>query len=151
MVDRGASVLALLMDGTGVAVVLEVEGTHGLEDLRKERCGGVGVHVDTLHTTILLRADEIRGFGDERHTGEGAGSGSLSAVSAGRLTAYLAEREKDMMKQMVVAIALMGCCVTGIQAQAPAASAKAAMEPSKSFDGVLTAFEGQFMGVAKAM
>jgi len=56
-----------------------------------------------------------------------------------------------MMKQMVVAIALMGCCVTGMQAQAPAASPKAAMEPSKSFDGVLTAFEGQFMGVAKAM
>jgi Uncharacterized protein conserved in bacteria len=56
-----------------------------------------------------------------------------------------------MMKQMVVAIALMGCCVTGMQAQAPAASAKAAMEPSKSFDGVLTTFEGQFMGVAKAM
>jgi uncharacterized damage-inducible protein DinB len=56
-----------------------------------------------------------------------------------------------MMKQMVVAIALMGCCVTGMQGQAPAAGAKATMEPSKSFDGVLTAFEGQFMGVAKAM
>jgi uncharacterized damage-inducible protein DinB len=56
-----------------------------------------------------------------------------------------------MMKQMVVAMALMGCCMTGVQAQTPAASAKTSIEPAKSFDAVLTAFEGQFMGVAKAM
>jgi uncharacterized damage-inducible protein DinB len=62
------------------------------------------------------------------------------------------EREKEtMMKQMVVVLALMGCCITGMQAQAPAGSAQASIEPAKSFDSVLTAFEGQFMGVAKAM
>jgi hypothetical protein len=38
--------------------VLEVERTHCLKDLRKERCGGVGVHVNALHTTILLRDGE---------------------------------------------------------------------------------------------
>jgi len=54
-----------------------------------------------------------------------------------------------MMKQIVVALALAACCVTGIQAQAP--TAKAAIEPAKSFDAVLANFEGQFMGVAKAM
>src|SRR6185369_11858557 len=54
VIDGGACVLALLMDGTGVAVVLEVERTHCLKDLRKERCGGVSVHVNALHTTILL-------------------------------------------------------------------------------------------------
>ena len=32
VVDRGSRVLGLLVDGTGVAVVLEIEGTHGLED-----------------------------------------------------------------------------------------------------------------------
>ena len=56
-----------------------------------------------------------------------------------------------MMKQMIVAIALMGCCITGMQAQTPAAEAKATIEPAKSFDSVLTLFEAQFMGVAKAM
>ena len=56
-----------------------------------------------------------------------------------------------MMKQMIIATALMGCCITGMQAQAPAAEAKATIEPAKSFDSVLTLFEGQFMGVAKAM
>jgi len=32
VIDGGACVLALLVDGAGVAVVLEIEGTHGLED-----------------------------------------------------------------------------------------------------------------------
>jgi uncharacterized damage-inducible protein DinB len=56
-----------------------------------------------------------------------------------------------MMKQMVVAIALMGCCMTGVQAQAQDGGAKAAIEPAKSYDAVLTLFEGQLLGVAKAM
>jgi uncharacterized damage-inducible protein DinB len=58
-----------------------------------------------------------------------------------------------MMKQMVVAMALMGCCVTGMQAQAGAApkGAPTMVDPAKSFDGVLSLFEKQFMGVAKAM
>src|SRR3954468_19228630 len=54
-----------------------------------------------------------------------------------------------MMKQMFLALVLGACCVTGVKAQAP--TAKAAIEPAKSFDGVLTTFESQFMGVAKAM
>ena len=55
VVDGGAGVLALLMDGAGVAEVLDPEGTHGLEDLGEERGGGVGVHVDAAHGSILLR------------------------------------------------------------------------------------------------
>jgi uncharacterized damage-inducible protein DinB len=61
--------------------------------------------------------------------------------------------KETMMKQMVVALALAACCVTGAMAQAGGA-AKAAptmIEPSKSLDAVLTGFEKQFMGVAKAM
>ena len=56
-----------------------------------------------------------------------------------------------MMKQMVVAIALMGCCMTGVQAQAQDGGTKATIEPAKSYDAVLTLFEGQLLGVAKAM
>ena len=58
-----------------------------------------------------------------------------------------------MMKQMVVALALAACCVTGMQAQMGAApkAAPTMVEPSKSFDTMLTGFEKQFMGVAKAM
>ncbi len=55
MVDCCSGELALLIDGAGVAVVLEEEGTHGLEDLWEERSGGVGVHVDSAHGSILLR------------------------------------------------------------------------------------------------
>jgi uncharacterized damage-inducible protein DinB len=83
-----------------------------------------------------------------------SGSDSLSAVSAERLTAHLVERErKTMMKQIVVALALAACCMTGAQAQtAPAPKAAPTMvDPSKSFDTMLSGFEKQFMGVAKAM
>ena len=48
-----AGLLALLVDGAGVAVVLHPEGTHGFEDFGEERCGGVGVHVDSAHGSIL--------------------------------------------------------------------------------------------------
>jgi uncharacterized damage-inducible protein DinB len=64
------------------------------------------------------------------------------------------EREKEaMMKQIVVALALAGCCVTGAQAQTGGApkAAPTMMEPSKSFDGTLSLLEKEFMGVAKAM
>ena len=54
VVDGGASELALLMDGTGVAVVLEEEGTHGFEDFGEQRCGRVRDHVDSAHGFILL-------------------------------------------------------------------------------------------------
>jgi len=58
-----------------------------------------------------------------------------------------------MMKEMVVALALAVCCTTGAQAQMGATpKAPATMvDPAKSFDGILSLFEKQFMGVAKAM
>ena len=63
-----------------------------------------------------------------------------------------------MMKQMVVAIVLTACCSGGVQAQtappappAPKIAPGTMIEPAKSFDTALTGFEGQFMGLAKAM
>jgi uncharacterized damage-inducible protein DinB len=58
-----------------------------------------------------------------------------------------------MMKQMVMALALTACCVTGTQAQTAAApkAAPTMIEPSKSFDATLSLIEKEFMGVAKTM
>jgi hypothetical protein len=60
-----------------------------------------------------------------------------------------------MMKQMVMALALAACCVTGTQAQTGNAAPKIApgtmIEPAKTFDAMLSGFEGEMMGVAKAM
>ncbi|HEY8996312.1 MAG TPA: DinB family protein [Edaphobacter sp.] len=60
-----------------------------------------------------------------------------------------------MMKQMVVAIVLTACCGSGVQAQtappAPKIAPGTVIEPAKSFDAALTAFEGQFLGLAKVM
>jgi hypothetical protein len=60
-----------------------------------------------------------------------------------------------MTKRMVLAVALACCCGgVGARAQAaPGAGIKAGtlMEPSKSFDASLSAFEDEMMGVAKAM
>src|SRR6185312_8550329 len=47
------SALAGVMRGAGVAKALLPERTHGLDDLGKQRCRGVGVEVDALHTPIL--------------------------------------------------------------------------------------------------
>jgi DinB family protein len=59
-----------------------------------------------------------------------------------------------MMKQMVVALALGACCITGAGAQTPPTAPKIApgtvIEPAKSFDAMLTGFEEEFMGAAKA-
>jgi hypothetical protein len=62
-VDGGAGMLALLVNRAGVPVMLEVEGTHGLKDLRKQRRGRVRVHVDSLHRVILLPIREVPLFG----------------------------------------------------------------------------------------
>ncbi|HMG01537.1 MAG TPA: DinB family protein [Edaphobacter sp.] len=58
-----------------------------------------------------------------------------------------------MIKQMVMTLALAACCVTGMQAQAPATpkAATTMVDPAKSFDATLSLFEKQFMGVAKVM
>jgi len=51
--DRGAGVLAVLVDGGGVAEGVNKEGPHGLQHLGEERGGGIGVHVNAAHTFIL--------------------------------------------------------------------------------------------------
>jgi uncharacterized damage-inducible protein DinB len=59
-----------------------------------------------------------------------------------------------MMKRMVVALALAGCCITGAQAQmanAPKIAPGTMMEPAKSFGDMLSGFEEEMMGLAKAM
>jgi hypothetical protein len=60
-----------------------------------------------------------------------------------------------MMKRMVVALALVGCCVTGVQAQTDSKAPKIApgtmIEPAKSFDGMLSSFEEEMVPLAKAM
>ena len=60
-----------------------------------------------------------------------------------------------MMKRMVVAMVLAGCCVTGMQAQMAAKEPKIAagtiVEPAKSFDAMLTGFEKEFVPLAEAM
>jgi hypothetical protein len=60
-----------------------------------------------------------------------------------------------MMKRMVVMLALAGCCCAGAQAQmdmkAPKIAPGTMIEPAKSFDGMLTAFEGEMVPLAKAM
>ena len=50
MIDGGAGVLAMLMDGAGVAEVLGPEWAHRVQHLGKHRRGGVGVHVDAPHS-----------------------------------------------------------------------------------------------------
>jgi uncharacterized damage-inducible protein DinB len=59
-----------------------------------------------------------------------------------------------MMKQMVVALALAACCMTGASAQmanAPKIAPGTMIEPAKTFGDMLSAFEEEMMGVAKAM
>jgi hypothetical protein len=59
-----------------------------------------------------------------------------------------------MMKRMVAVLALAGCCLAGARAQmggmAPKIAPGTMIEPAKSFDGMLSAFEEEFMGAAKA-
>lgn len=59
------------------------------------------------------------------------------------------------MKQMVVAMALAVCCMTGAQAQtgatAPKIPAGTIVEPSKSLDVLLSLYEGQIMSAVNAM
>ena len=60
-----------------------------------------------------------------------------------------------MMKRMVVALALTGCCWTGALAQAGSTGPKIApgtvLEPAKTFDAMLKGFEDEMMPLAKAM
>ena len=60
-----------------------------------------------------------------------------------------------MMKRIVVAMALAACCVTGAKAQMGAAAPKipagSMVEPSKSFDALLSIYESEMMGLVNAM
>jgi len=61
-----------------------------------------------------------------------------------------------MMKQMVVALALAGCCgMTGVQAQmaakGPTIAPGTIIDPAKSFNEMLSGFEGEMVPLAKAM
>jgi uncharacterized damage-inducible protein DinB len=60
-----------------------------------------------------------------------------------------------MMKRMVVALMLTGCCVAGASAQmaatAPKIAAGTVLEPAKTFDAMLSGFEEEMMPLAKAM
>jgi|ERR1700679_1395734 uncharacterized damage-inducible protein DinB len=60
-----------------------------------------------------------------------------------------------MMKRMVLMLAMAGCCCMGASAQTGATAPKIApgtvIEPGKSFDAMLSAFETQMVPLAKAM
>jgi uncharacterized damage-inducible protein DinB len=59
-----------------------------------------------------------------------------------------------MMKQMVVALALAACCMTGAQAQmasAPKIAPGTMIEPARSFGDALSGLEEELMGAVKAM
>jgi len=60
-----------------------------------------------------------------------------------------------MMKQMVVAFVLAGCCMTGAKAQtgatAPKVAAGTMIDPGKSMDGLLKIYEEEIMGAVNAM
>ena len=60
-----------------------------------------------------------------------------------------------MMKRMVMSFVLAGCCGTmSLQAQtgaAPKIAPGTMIQPSKTFDGMLSDFESEMMGLAKAM
>ena len=51
----GAGVLPLAVCGARVREGLKQEGTHGVEDLRQERRGGVGVEIDGSSHGLSLR------------------------------------------------------------------------------------------------
>ena len=72
-----AGMAALLMDGAGVAEVLDPEWAHGLEDLWQQRRGRVCVHVDAVHDFILPFCV----------TNDGAGEGR-SLIGWGRLYGF---------------------------------------------------------------
>lgn len=60
-----------------------------------------------------------------------------------------------MMKRMVVAFVLAGCCVTGARAQtgatAPKVPAGTMIDPGKSMDGLLKIYEGEITSAVNAM
>jgi uncharacterized damage-inducible protein DinB len=74
----------------------------------------------------------------------------VSAAKTQKLTG-----EITMMKRMVVALVLAGCCMTGARAQmgatAPKVPAGTIIEPGKSMDALLKIYEEEIMGAVNAM
>jgi len=60
VIDSRTGVLALLMDGAGIPEALDIKRPHRLEDLRKQRRGGIRVHVDPAHTPKFTPTDTAR-------------------------------------------------------------------------------------------
>jgi len=60
-----------------------------------------------------------------------------------------------MMKRMMMALAVVSCCWMGAGAQTPATAPKITpgtmIEPAKSFEAMLSQFEGEMVPLAKAM
>ena len=169
VLDGGAGVLAGAVDRAGVGEVGGEEGAHGFDDLREQRCGGVGVEVDGGHGFILDLSGQrsavsgqrsaVRG---QRAAVRGQGSGvRLRGGSRVRQAAVLVGwaglcKERTMTAGLRLAAAVvMGCCAMGAQGQMgsdkPPVAVGQAMDPAKALDEMLTMFEGQLMGVARAM
>ena len=53
LLDRGARLLSLLMNGRGIAKLLEEVRPHRLKHLRQKRRGRVIVEIDTVHEEQL--------------------------------------------------------------------------------------------------
>ena len=53
VLHRVTGMLPLLVDRGRVAEPLQQKWAHGIQHLGKKGCGGVGVHVDSLHLIIL--------------------------------------------------------------------------------------------------
>jgi uncharacterized damage-inducible protein DinB len=65
------------------------------------------------------------------------------------------ELENEMMKRVLMMLALAGCCMTGAKAQmggtAPKVPAGTMIDPGKSIEALLNIYEEQIVSAAKAM
>jgi len=58
-VNGSAGPLARLVDGGGIAKVLDPIRAHGLHHLGQQGCGGIRVHIDSGHGRALLSSKSI--------------------------------------------------------------------------------------------
>src|ERR1700761_9198783 len=75
--DGGAGPLAMEVYGRCIAELLGEPGTHGREDLWRERGRGIGVHVDTMHGYLqfTLHCRKRRGWRSSHGAVERGGPG----------------------------------------------------------------------------
>jgi hypothetical protein len=133
VVDGGAGVLAGLVDGAGVAEVLEEVWTHGVENFWQKRSGGVGVHVDAPHSLSLR----------------------LWMLRSARLVGLGIDLIGDTAMKKCWAMAAMAVMTMGAGAQMGQMSAGPAVgtivSPAKAITPLISVWEEEFVGVAKAM